>query len=212
MRRCSFLIAMGTLSVALVGSSSRASTWSEVGDAGDSLGGSQATVGGSPLTEISGTLPGTSDIDMYQINIVDHANFSAAISPLAQTVDPDIWLFDAAGAGITMDDSVHFGAATITGAHVPTNGLYYLVVSSDGADAVSTFGTIWLSPPGNGERSPDGPGAGNPFVGWGGSPLNDTVQSYNVFLNGVNPVLAPEPASLSVLMLSGIGLLRRRAK
>jgi hypothetical protein len=215
MQRCSFLVARATLSVALgvlFCASSHASTWTETGDAGDAPGGAQITSGASPLTEISGTLPGTFDIDMYQINIVDHANFSADISPLVVTVDPDIWLFDSAGNGVTMDDSVHGGAATISGADVPSNGLYYLVVSSDGADALSAGGKIWLSPPGSGQRTPDGPGAGQPFISWGGSPLNDDMHSYNVFLNGVNPVLAPEPASLSVLMLSGIGMLRRRAK
>lgn len=195
-----------------ISSVSHAATWSEVGDAGDTPGTSQATVGPGSLTQISGTLPGTYDIDMYQIDVVDHANFSATMTPLFALLDPDLWLFDSAGNGIGLDDSVHGGVAQITGALVPSNGLYYLVVSSDGADALSAGGKIWNSPIVTGQRAPDGPGAGQPFIGWGGSPMNDDVTSYTVYLNGADPVLAPEPVSLSLMALGSMALSRRRSR
>ncbi len=128
----------------LISRSALAASWSEVGDAGDTMFSSQNTVGNGALTTITGTLPDDADIDLYKIQITDKTSFYAGIQPLAAIADPDIWLFDGSGNGIAHNATVQAGACSITGALVPSNGTYYLGVSSSGRShraPVATSGT-----------------------------------------------------------------------
>lgn len=187
-----------------------AATWNEVGDAGDTPGTSQVTVGAGPLTTISGTLPIDADIDMYRIAITDRTIFQAAITGQTGFADPDLWLFDAAGFGIALTTNVAAGQTLITGAFVPSNGDYFLAISSSGVNAISAGGNIWLSNPGAAQRAPDGPGAAQPFLSWGaGSPLTKT--SYTIQLQGAGFSQAPEPsAAVNLIFAGGMLLLRRK--
>jgi len=54
-----------------------AATWSETGDAGTLLGDAQVTLGSGALDQISGSFSTLSDIDLYKIQITDHASFTA---------------------------------------------------------------------------------------------------------------------------------------
>jgi hypothetical protein len=188
-----------------------ATIWTEVGDAGNLPGTAQITIGVGPLTSITGTLPDNSDVDMFCIQITDKANFRAAISPLAATVDPDIWLFNANGFGISANNTVTGGQAWVTGANVPSNGMYYLAISSDMASALSAGGAIWNPVYVYTERAPDGPGAAQAITGWGGNPVND-MTSYTVQLTGAGFCEVPEPGSLSVLVAGLCGMLLRRKR
>lgn len=205
-----------TIVWALVAASASGGVWTESPDADPMPMTAQQTVGSGPLNTIYGTLPSDSDIDMFAINIVDKNSFTAAITPLSAFADPDIWLFDASGYGIALNDSVTGGQAWITGSLVPANGLYYLAVTSDGADAISSGGNIWNSAWFSGQRAPDGPGATQPIIGWGGTPINDLI-NYTVQLNGAEFTQSvPEPTALSTLGFASLGLAgyiwRRRRK
>jgi hypothetical protein len=185
-----------------------ASTWNEVGDAGDTLLSAQWTVGTGPLTQISGILPNAIDLDLFVIRITDAGNFKAWRYAAQQTAS-DLWLFDANGYGITHDDSVWNGQTLLTGASVPGNGLYYLGISNDGAEAGSSGGLIWTSPLQYGERAPDGPGAAQPFNGWLSTGLNYDSVGYVIHLEGAEFAVVPEPSALALLALGGLLLARR---
>jgi hypothetical protein len=189
-----------------------AATWSEVGDAGDLLLTSQSTIGASPLSTITGTLPTDADVDLFKIQITDKNSFYAAIQPLAAIADPDIWLFDSSGIGIAHNATVQGGACSITSALVPSNGTYYLGVSSSGALAQSAGGDIWNGGNFAGQYAPDGAGAAQPLTGWGGTPMND-LMNYSITLTGADfATPAPEPSSagFATLILAVSALGRRR--
>jgi len=172
-----------------------AQIWTETGDAGSLVATAQHTSGTGPLTTILGTFADSSDVDVYCIHITTPASFFAGIQCAAMT-DPNIWLFDAAGTGLTAQDNCQFGYASITGLHVPVPGTYYLAVAPEGRQAASPAGPIWLtsvfSPV---ERAPDGIGAPGPLVGWVGTGLlNAYAANYHVTLTGAEFCDAATPA------------------
>lgn len=187
-----------------------ANIWNEAGDAGDSLWNAQQTVGIGALTQINGALPSDAELDMFAIKITDAPNFLAWRNGAAMS-DPDLWLFDASGYGITYNDSVSNGQTTLTGANVPGNGLYYLGISNGGAAAASAGGNIWLTSLFIGERAPDGPGATSPFTGWSSLGLNNSTLTYSIFLQGAEFSVVPEP-SIAALSALGALLLRHAAR
>ena len=205
MRRLVVLVAvMLPLSIA------SAQTWVEVGDAPDLLP-AQVTDGTGPLTLINGSLLTGNDADLYCIYIDDYANFSATTVNLT-SIDTRLYLFDpVSGNGITFNDDDPGGGglqSTITGQFLTANGEYALGISAYGRDAQNAAGqNIWNSTPYNVERIPDGPGAPGPLAMWGGSGYGDG--DYGIGITGATFCI-PEPASLSLLALAGLALLRRR--
>lgn len=184
----------------------RAGTWNEVGDAGGTLATAQATAGSGSLTAINGTFLSGNDIDVFSISITDKSIFRAAITSQGSDSDPDIWLFDLNGFGISMDSTVNSGETLVTGNFVPANGTYYLAISSSGFDAVSSAGDIWTFPQATrGERAPNGPGAAQPFLNWTGSGTI-TKTSYTVSLQGAGFSIVPEPAINLLLFIGAIPL------
>jgi hypothetical protein len=188
-----------------------AGTWTESPDAGDLLLTAQNTVGNGGLTTITGTLPIDSDIDLFKIQITDQPNFFAGIQPLAAIADPDIWLFNSSGIGIAHNAGVQGGSCSVNGSLVPSNGTYYLGVSSNGALAQSAGGNIWDANNTSSQYAPNGAGAAQPLNGWGGTPMND-LMNYSITLNGADfATPAPEPSSAALLMLIAVGgCVRRR--
>ena len=91
--------------------------------------------------------------------------------------------------------------------HVVRICLKYSIV--DGAVRLFDSPDILLRYPPTGHRAPDGPGAAQPIIGWGGSPLNNR-SSYTVALNGAEPAIVPEPAALAMLGLSAFAVRRAR--
>jgi hypothetical protein len=192
-------------------------TWTETGDAGDSLATAQSTIGTGGLTQISGTLPTDSDLDLYLIRITDEANFLAYNFALTQS-DPDLWLFDLSGNAVTFNNTTAANATKLTSANVTANGLYYLGISNGGAVANSSLGPIWNTGnagPFTGERAPDGLGAGSPFTGWSSTGVNNLTFNYTINLQGADFAVesSPEPSTLSLAALAlGAVAIRRTAK
>ncbi|HSU53613.1 MAG TPA: hypothetical protein VLT36_06110 [Candidatus Dormibacteraeota bacterium] len=184
-----------------------AATWNEAGDAGDALLIAQTTIGIGPLTQINGTLPTDSDLDLYLIRITNAASFLAYRNGALAQTDPDLWLFNLSGNGVTFNNTTAAGQTGLTSANVTANGLYYLGISNGGAVARSAGGAIWNT--GNagpfvGERAPDGPGAGSPFTSWSSLGVNNLTFNYTINLQGADFAQAPEPTALVLL---GLGLL-----
>ena len=201
------LLSLTAAALAALPAASATTVWTETGDAGDALLTSQATVGGGSLTQISGTLPTDSDVDIYRITITNSATFTAWKTGTV-TTDPDLWLFDSAGVGIAHNDVVLGGYTSLSG--VPAAGDYYLAITNDGAEALSAGGLIWTSPYGfSGSRAPDGPGAAQPFANWSGTMLNNG-SAYTIHLQGAEFSAIPEPATTALLACGGLLVSRRR--
>ncbi|HZN40495.1 MAG TPA: hypothetical protein VFD82_16945 [Planctomycetota bacterium] len=155
--------------------------WVEVGDAGQLLPSAQIPVGVGPLVTITGAYGG-GEADMYQIQIVSPALFSATTVG-GSVGDTQLFLFDENGRGVTFnDDSAATVQSTITGVNVPVPGRYYLAISGYNHDAASPAGFIWLNGPFGLERAPDGPGRGGPLTGWAGG---SGAAAYVITLAGV---------------------------
>ena len=82
-------------------------TYAEVPDAGQLLGTAQNASGGAnPLTAITGTVGSTSDVDMFKILITGafSANTFGTEALVGFLFDPELWLFDAVGSLIYVND------------------------------------------------------------------------------------------------------------
>ncbi|MFN0183503.1 MAG: hypothetical protein ACKVQR_06750 [Aquabacterium sp.] len=120
----------------------------EVPDAGQTLGAAQdATV--VPLTGINGTLSaepsaGPDFVDMYRIFIPGgggriFANTGPGTDP-ALVADPVLFLFDALGMGVAMDDETGgFGQASLT-TGILNGGFYYLAIAFAGLEPLDAGG------------------------------------------------------------------------
>ncbi len=179
-------VLLGLALCALASAPARAQSWAEVGDAGELPATSQTTVGSGALTQIIGSFASPADADVYCIHITGQQAFVAGILCAAYT-DPDIWLFDSSGLGVTHNDVCQAGMTKITGLYVPGPGTYYLAVAYGGRQALGPGGlAIWQTQLFTGERAPDGPGAPGPIVGWGGIGNPTTLTNYTINLQGVD--------------------------
>lgn len=166
-------------------------TAGDPGDPGQTI----ATAGISTTTTISGMIGdgcgNIDDADVYIIGIDDPTNF-AATTVGGATFDTQLFLFDASGIGVTSNDDSPAGGlqSTITGSPMMPPGLYYLAISGYDKDPIdSSSAALWLDTPFNTERTPDGPGAGNPFSTFD---TGSTVGGpYSIFLVGVSTPVKP---------------------
>ena len=71
------------LGVAALAPTARAQTWTEVGDAGDLIATAQTTVGAGAITQITGSLPLSDDVDLYCVRLT---SVPPAGTPLVQLV------------------------------------------------------------------------------------------------------------------------------
>lgn len=183
------------------------------GEAGDLPGTAQVITGPGLLSQITGVLQGPSDRDMYALFITNPAAFSATSTGGFPYVPPRMFLFDAAGNGVSgYFDSTNAGAS-LSGAFVPSPGLYSLAISGLSYPWDASDRDIWY---GSGlsdvERAPDGLGAANPVDGWSQSIVPYGPHSYTITLTGAAPV--PELTTLAPLALGGLAALglRRRVR
>lgn len=164
----------------------RAQVWAEFGDAGNLVPSAQTTLGSGALLTITGTFANVEDADVYCIYVPDPAAFTAGIQCLVMT-DPDIWIFDPNGIGLTHQDACSAGDTDVSGTFLPGPGTYYLAVAHGGRQAQGPAGAIWLTQLFNPtERPPDGPGAPGPLTGWAGGGQPTTLTSYIIRLQGAN--------------------------
>jgi hypothetical protein len=149
------------------------------GDAGELVGTSQMTVGNGALNTIFGRINTAGDVDMFRIKMKAPANFAASTVNAGTAIDTQIWLFDASGMGIVMNDD-EVGGTTLQSrlsnaftSSLTVNGIYYLAVSAYDRDAYdASANQLWLDTVGNSfrvEHAPDDLGAGNPLDNWAGT-------------------------------------------
>jgi len=189
------LAALVLLCLAAVAPAARAQTWAETGDAGNLVATAQATVGAGAVTQITGSLPLSDDVDLYCIRL---SSVPPAGTPIVQLFcaalqSPNVWLFDAAGNGVFTNETCAFGNKTLLAPSVSmTPGLYYVGVSYYNRNAVSSGGNIWI-PGVLGQRTPDGPGAALPLTGWAGIVIMNPPNPYTINLSGFGACDAATP-------------------
>lgn len=200
---------------------------SEVGDAGDGVGGAwQDPVGipGDNLSTISGsTSSGMGDIvDAYRIRIVDPMQFLAQTSGGA-SFDTMLYLFDLSGNAVLANDdfsslivqsSLGPMATDGTGASVVA-GDYILAVTGFQYDPIDGAGqNLFDIPIGDTTEisGPDGAGGMNPHAGWEDNSVVGIAASgeYTISLRGVE--IVPAPGAAVLLGGAGIGFAGRRRR
>lgn len=167
---------------------------------------------GIGVTEIVGTLSDPLAVDMFALHIWSPTGFSAytvASSPFS-IPDPELFLFDAAGNGVMMNDDVTFSD---TQACLPsldstnpcpnprdstlgplTAGTYYLAITRSQNMPLSSSGYIFSPVLSTDVVGPDlTQGGGNPITGWDGGVF--TAPNYD--LNAFDILIqdTPEPAT-----------------
>jgi hypothetical protein len=175
--------------------SAQAQTWAETGDAGDQIATAQTTLGAGGITQITGSLPLSDDVDLYCIKLTAVPPAGTPIVQLncSSLQSPNVWLFDAAGNGVFTNETCAFGTKRLLAPSVSmAPGTYYVGVSYYNRNAVSPGGNIWI--PGiPGQRTPDGPGAAQPLSGWAGIVIMNPPNPYTINLVGFGACSAATP-------------------
>jgi hypothetical protein len=213
MKRLSFLalLAISALSAA---------TFTEIGDAGQTLGSAQiinTLPGGTSLTAIFGTMEG-SGADLFQIFLTGGQTFSATTVNNTTFFDSQLFLFNSTGIGIYAndDDPNNPPQSTLPSgiSFTPSaSGIYYLAISGSGYLPQSSGGFIFpvsgglLDQTGGTQNAvgPTGPGGASALSAW--SSASSETGSYEIDLTGaqfVSSSAVPEPATGILL---GFGLL-----
>jgi hypothetical protein len=194
----------------LVSVASARAGWIEVGDAGRLPVTAQTPLGTGTLDFIRGSLGNDIDVDVYRIQLTGGGTFSATTEGLS-AVDTKLFLFDATGRGVYMnDDADVFTLQSLLPAGDPLTplaaGEYYLAITGFDLDPVSVAGLIFPDPlfP-EGVYGPTGPGGGSPVLDFLGS---GDFGDYEIRLTGANfvsaPQAVPEPSSLALAAVGGL--------
>lgn len=211
--------------------------WGEDGDAGNSPGTAQTTLGVGSLGFISGSLGGTINPgghidfeDMFLINIVDPMLFRATTDEMDGELpnafalfNTQLWLFQPSGVpgdalGIVgNDDHPDTGSFQSLLIPIPDDGLPGVVAAGFYYIAITRFNNVPLSA--GGEifslltpteiSGPDGPGGLLPFSAWSGDEGLFSGE-YRIALRGVEFAEIPTPGVLPILALGALGITRRR--
>ena len=177
-------------------------------DVGETIATAAVVSGSGPLPGITGEFLGTEDVDMYEIQICDLANFRASVvtwtSGPTGAIDSMMFLFRPNGLGVVIDDdNPGTGVeSTITNANIPAAGNYYLAISGWDNGPVGTAGNaatrIWATQSAQ-NSAPNGPGAAMPLGGWlnfGTDPTTGNPAAtgfYTIAFNGACYVGTPTP-------------------
>lgn len=201
--------------VGLVASASvaTAQTWNEVGDAGQSIAGAQATVGPGDLQFINGSLSDRNDVDLFCIRITDEAQFRAEVTSFVG-MDSVLWLFNPDGTLQVFNDDFTGALSTITSQGVFANGVYFLGISRfanspvNAANADLATVDFWPGPDGAQFQ-----GNTNILDNWN----NDTSPSvqggaYSITLRGAEFHVVPAPGAAAVLGLGSVLVAGRRRR
>jgi hypothetical protein len=182
----------------------------EAGDAGDSLDTALEARQPGHLRIVGGLSAEQSSLDygdMYRLNL-DPTMLQASTgagNDAALIADPVLFLFDAAGMGVAMDDEGGgFSQALLRLLNTPLIGDYYLAIAYAGLDALDAMGNSIFDTFGTGAVS----SSAGALASWFGEPLsiNDAVQGrYDVSLR------VPEPGTWALVALGLVPLLGRRA-
>ena len=178
------------------------------------------TDGFGSLDTINGWMLNGSDQDLYCIRITDPQNFSAQTSGTTTTHNMALALFDANGNGVVSnyDMSTTNNNARITGALVPSPGVYFLLLHGERLSyPAGPNGFIWIPPPSSatglvGEMPPiAGAGALSSYDFDFGRGFSSAItqQQYSISLTGAT-YHVPSPTALSLLGITGLIAARRR--
>ena len=192
MRRLDTRIPTALAVLSLLALAPAASAADEQGDAGD-LPATAQDLSGAAVETISGTVAGSSDIDMYRVCVDGGRSFSAS-SVGGTEVDTQLFLFDSAGRGVYANDDEREGVlqSLLPAGHEQTPtlpGRYYLAVGAYNTDPEAAGEKIFG--PGTGVVGPTGSGGGEPVSGWGGRPGGPGP--YTLVLTGAS--CAPVPVT-----------------
>ena len=175
-------------SALFVATTASAQVWNETGDAGDEVATAQSTVGTGTLTQITGTLSSPNDVDIYCMQLgpaVEVVNYPMLALQCVVNLGPNIWVFDANGVGVAMNETCQFGVKQLTNNLIPTSGplTTYIAVSYYGVQPFTAAGSIWQTgiP---GERAPDGTDPSGALVGWLGAGNVQPSNPYTINVGG----------------------------
>ncbi|MDH7570015.1 MAG: PEP-CTERM sorting domain-containing protein [Armatimonadota bacterium] len=214
------VIALSASLLAVGGAS--ATTWTEVGDAGDLPGTAQVITGSGPLTAIYGSIHEAGNADLYKIFVSDPANFSASTVNAATNFDTHLFLFRSDGTGVYANEDAGVPQSLLPAGHVyspTTPGEYFLGIAAYTWDPVNADGVMFQEYPWNGVYAPY---TSNPITGWtaqfGGLPVG--YGDYRIDLTGAEfiytapppPGPVPEPSTMALMGLGLAAFARRRRK
>ena len=156
--------------------------WVEQGDAGNLPATAQIPEDAASLVTIAGTIdPG--DVDMYLITINDPAVFTASTCGAGATWDTQLFLFNADGIGVTMDDDTcDPGLQSLIGPfatcmYATGPGDYYLAISRYNVDPRDAGNVAILGAAGCNATN------ANPIASW--TTTTSTAGAYTITLEGV---------------------------
>ena len=202
----------------------RAQVWTEIGDAGQTIGSGQNTglVNGNPLNTILGTLGSPGDVDLYRIQINTPSAFSATtVNALTSTsgLDTQLYLFSLNGNGraINANDDDPGGMSlqsTLPAGGQPNlvaAGVYYLAIATSGNEAVDAVNQLLFSTdsPSTTIRTPNG--SAGPLSGWDTTFADPGTGAYEIDLTGAFTAV-PEPSTWFAAALALAGVLFSRAR
>lgn len=196
--------------------------WTEVGDAGSSLGTAQAPMGVGQIRSIAGSLGaeiGEPDFeDMYIIGIDEPTTFRLDL--LSANFDAQLFIFNitlSGGAiGLLANDNADEMLSTPaltnmatdgTGAVIDLPGIYLVGISGAGRNPISAGGLIFDIQNPTEVSGADGPGGLLRHIGWEGE---GAVGDYAVDMTSTIFPQIPTPATAALLGLGGLVSARRR--
>jgi hypothetical protein len=208
------------VAVSVIGSVNWDETINGAGDTGDLPGAAQSPSGSGALSVIVGNHD-ANDVDMYRIQVCDSASFEATTRFGPDTPDTQLFLFDAAGVGVAMDDDNPAGATPVslngtlssTLSAVPgiSNGVYYIAVARYDQDPTNASAQeIWADTDGGGNyntvRTPDGAGVTD-FAVTGWTATSGGTGAYRLSLKGAcyaPPVVPPQCSPADIGAQGGV--------
>ena len=216
---------LGTL--ALATASLDAQTYTELGDAGQTIGTAQNTgvTAGQNLTTIFGTIGSPTDADVFRITINTPTMFSATTTFGGfTTLDTALFLFNSLGQAIyTNDDATgsSFQSTLPSGTSFTMSlapGTYFIAISLSGNEPVNLNGQLLFAPYiGGNPSSVRGPASGiNPstLAGFNGNTSFAEMGTYRIDFTATSTAI-PEPTT-TALCVFGAGaaavIARRRRK
>jgi PEP-CTERM motif len=213
--RCFRLSAIVAASVAFYTAPLGAQTYSEAGDAGQTLGTAQYTgaTNGQSLLTISGTLSGINDADLYYLTITAPTTFSASTVG-GSTLDTVLFLFGANGvpiyanddaSGLSLQSTLPAGSSfTMT----LSAGTYLLGISLSGNEPINLNGQLLFAGNGGNSTAVRGPAGGinpNTLSNFNNGASFSENGPYSITLASAATAAVPEPSTVALgLVAAGV--------